>query len=92
LADTQGNDDEEEELGKAAFQNMKDNKKDEEEELPQSAFPYHKDLLFGMDHNEKVPFDHKDKSIEFICDNLNLMGLGFFCMRTLMRFCSTYSS
>jgi hypothetical protein len=43
----------------------------EEEELPQSAFPYRKDLLFGTDHNDKVPFDHKDRSIEFICDNLN---------------------
>jgi hypothetical protein len=48
----------------------------EEEELPQSAFPYHKDLLFGIDHNDKVPFDCKDKSIEFICDNLNHHGFG----------------
>jgi hypothetical protein len=48
-----------------------------EEELPQSAFPYHKDMLFGTDHNGKVPFDHKDKSIEFICDNLNRHGFGF---------------
>jgi hypothetical protein len=38
-----------------------DNKKEEEEELPQSAFPYCKDLLFGMDHHDKVPFDHTDK-------------------------------
>jgi hypothetical protein len=36
LADTQGNDDEEEELCEAAFQIMKDDKKTEEEELPQS--------------------------------------------------------
>jgi hypothetical protein len=56
LADTQGNDDEEEEVGKTAFQNLKNDKK-EEEEVPQSAFPYHKDLIFGMDHNDKVPFD-----------------------------------
>jgi hypothetical protein len=49
----------------------------EEEELPHSAFPYRKDLLFGTDHNNKVPFDHKDKSIEFICDNLNHHGFGF---------------
>jgi hypothetical protein len=59
LAETQGNDDE------------------EEEELPHSAFPYRKDLLFGTDHNNKVPFDHKDKSIEFLCDNLNRPGFGF---------------
>jgi hypothetical protein len=59
LAETQGNDDE------------------EEEELPQSAFPYRKDLPFGTDHNDKVPFDRKDKSIEFICDNLNCHGFGF---------------
>jgi hypothetical protein len=61
LAETQGNDDEEE----------------EEEELPHSAFPYCMDLLFGTDHNNKVPFDHKDKSIEFICDNLSHHGFGF---------------
>jgi hypothetical protein len=73
LAETQGNDDE------------------EEEELPHSAFPYRKDLLFGTDHNNKVPFDHKDKSIEFICDNLNCHGFGFHLTRTLMRFNSTYS-
>jgi hypothetical protein len=77
LADTQGNDDKEEELGEAAFQIMKDNKKEEEEELPESAFPYHKDLLFGTDHNDKVLFDPKHKSIEFICDNLNHHGFGF---------------
>jgi hypothetical protein len=78
LADTQGNHDKEEELGEAAFQNMKDDKKEEEEEeIPQSAFSYHKDLLFGMDHNDKVPFDHKDKSIEFIFANLNHHGFGF---------------
>jgi hypothetical protein len=59
LAETQGNDDE------------------EEEELPHSAFPYRNNLLFGTDHNDKVPFDHKDKSIEFICDNLNRHGFGF---------------
>jgi hypothetical protein len=59
LAETQGNDDE------------------EEEELPHSAFPYCKKLLFGTDHNNKVPFDHKDKSIEFICENLNHHGFGF---------------
>jgi hypothetical protein len=58
LAETQGND-------------------DEEEELSHSAFPYCKDLLFGTDHNDKVPFDHKDKSIMFICDNLNHHGFGF---------------
>jgi hypothetical protein len=34
-------------------------------------------LLFGTDHNDKVPFDCKDKSIEFICDNLNHHGFGF---------------
>jgi hypothetical protein len=34
-------------------------------------------LLFGTDHNDNVPFDHKDKSIEFICDNLNRHGFGF---------------
>jgi hypothetical protein len=50
---------------------------EEEEEHPQSAFPYRKDLLFGTDHNDKVPFDCKDKSIEFICDNLNCYGFGF---------------
>jgi hypothetical protein len=55
-------------LGEAVFQNLKNNKKEEEEELPQSVFPYHKDLLFGTEHNDKVPFDHKDKSAEFICD------------------------
>jgi hypothetical protein len=77
LTDTKGNDDEEEELVEAAFQNLKDNKKEEEEELPQSAFPYHKDLLFGTDHNDKVPFDHKDKSIKYICENLNCHGFGF---------------
>jgi hypothetical protein len=63
----------------------------EEEELPQSAFPYHKDLLFGTDHNDKVPFDRKDKSIEFICDNLNHHGFGCLFKRTLMRFSSTYT-
>ncbi len=66
-----------------AFQNLKDNKKEEVEELPQSAFPYHKDLLFGMDHNDKVPFDGKGKSIEFICDNLNCHGLGFLLHKDL---------
>ena len=55
----------------------------EEEELPQSAFPYHKDLLFGTDHNNKVPFDCKDKSIEFICDNLNHHGFGFLLHKDL---------
>jgi hypothetical protein len=34
-------------------------------------------LLFGTDHNDKVPFDHKEKSAEFICDNLNHHGFGF---------------
>jgi hypothetical protein len=63
----------------------------EEEELPQSAFPYHKDLLFGTDHNDKVPFDRKEKSIEFICDNLNHHGFGCLFKRTLMRFSSTYT-
>jgi hypothetical protein len=61
-------------LGERSFQNLKDDKKEDEEELPQFAFPYHKDLLFGMDHNDKVTFDWKDKSIEFICDNLNHPG------------------
>jgi hypothetical protein len=65
LAETQGNDEE------------------EEEELSQSAFPYHKDLLFGTDHNDKVPFDRKDKSIEFICDNLNRHGFGFLLHKDL---------
>jgi hypothetical protein len=77
LANSEGHDDEEEKLGETAFQNRKDNKKDEEEKVPKSAFPYHKDLLFGMDHNDKVPFDCKDKSIELICDNLNCHGFGF---------------
>jgi hypothetical protein len=54
------------------------NDDEEAEELPQSAFPYCNDLLFGTDHNDKVPFDHKDKSIEIICDNLNRHGFGFF--------------
>jgi hypothetical protein len=76
-ADTEGNDDDEEELGETSLQNKKDNKKDDDEELPQSAFPYHKDLIFGTDHHEKVPFDHTDKSIEFICHNQNCHGLGF---------------
>jgi hypothetical protein len=31
-----------------------------------------------LNHNDKVPFDHKDKSIEFICDNLSHHGFGFF--------------
>jgi hypothetical protein len=85
LPDTQGDDDDEEEFSKAAFQIVKDDKKEEEEEeeLPQSAFPYHKDLLFGMDHNDKVPFDLKDKSIEFICDNLNHHGFGFLLHEVL---------
>jgi hypothetical protein len=30
-----------------------------------------------MDHNDKDPFDCKDKLIEFICDNLNHHGFGF---------------
>jgi hypothetical protein len=47
--------------------------------------------VLGMDHNDKVPFDCTDHSIEFICDNLKHHGLGFFCTRTLMRFSSTYS-
>jgi hypothetical protein len=50
---------------------------EEEEDFPQSAFPYCKDLLFGTDFNDKVPFDCKDKSIEFICDNLNPHGFRF---------------
>jgi hypothetical protein len=70
-------------LGEAVFQNLKNNKKEEEEELPQSAFPYRKDLLFGTDHNDKVPFDHKDKSAEFICDNLNHHGFGFLLHKDL---------
>jgi hypothetical protein len=41
------------------------------------GFPFHKDFLFGTDHNDKVPFDHKDKSIEFVCANLNHHGFGF---------------
>jgi hypothetical protein len=53
------------------------NDDEEEEELPQSAFPYCKDLLFRTNHNDKVPFDCKDKSIEFICYNLNRHGFGF---------------
>ncbi len=77
LADTQGNDDEEEELGKTSFQNLLDNKKQGEKEVPQSVFPYHKDLLFGTVHNDKDPFDHKDNSIEFIYYNLNHHGFGF---------------
>jgi hypothetical protein len=85
LADTQGNDDEEEELGEAAIQNVKDDKKAEEEELPQSAFPYQEDLLFGLDHNDKVPFDCKDKSIEFICDNLNHHGFWFLLHEDLHK-------
>jgi hypothetical protein len=66
-------------LGETSLQNKKDNKKEEEEEeeLSQSAFPYCKDLLFRMDHHDKVAFDHTDKSIEFICFNLNCHGLGF---------------
>jgi hypothetical protein len=76
LADTEVNDDEEEELDETAFHNLKDDKK-EEEELPQASFPYCKDLLYGMNHNDKVPFDCKDKSVEFICDNLNHCGFGF---------------
>jgi hypothetical protein len=55
----------------------------EEEELPHSAFPYRKDLLFGTDHNNKVPFDHKDKSIECICDNLYRHGFGFLLHKDL---------
>ncbi len=34
-------------------------------------------MLFGPDHNDKVPFDHKYKSIEFICSNLNCHEFGF---------------
>jgi hypothetical protein len=63
LADSEGNDDKKDEFGERAFQNPKDAKNEEEEEVPKSAFPYCKDLLFGMDHNDKVLFDHKDKSI-----------------------------
>jgi hypothetical protein len=92
LADTQGNDDKEEELGETAFQNLKDNEKEEEEEaLPQSAFPYHKDLLFGMDHNDKVPLTIKTRQLSLFVTTSIVMGLGFFCTRTLMRFSSTYS-
>jgi hypothetical protein len=40
-------------------------------------------LLFGTDHNDKVPFDCKDKSIEFICDNLNHHGFGFLLHKDL---------
>jgi hypothetical protein len=78
-----GNDDQDKELGETSLQNKKDNKKDNEEELPQSAFPYCKDLLFGTDHHDKVPFDHTDKSIEFICHNLNCHGLGFLLDKNL---------
>jgi hypothetical protein len=53
------------------------NKEEEEEELSHSAFPYRKDLLVGTDHNDEVPFDHKGKSIEFFCENLNRHGFGF---------------
>jgi hypothetical protein len=70
-------------LAEAGFQNVKDDKKEEEKELPQSVFPYHKDLLFGMDHNDKIPFKHKDKSIEFIGDNLNCHGFGFLLHKDL---------
>jgi hypothetical protein len=83
LPDTQGDDDDEEEFGKAAFQIVKDDRKEKEEELPESAFPYCKDLLFGTDHNDKVPFDHKDKSIEFICDIHNCHGFGFLLHKDL---------
>jgi hypothetical protein len=61
-----------------AFQNLKDyKKKEEEQKVSKFAFPYCNYLLFGTDHNDKVPFDCKDKSIEFICDNLNCHGFGF---------------
>jgi hypothetical protein len=40
-------------------------------------------LIFGMDHNDKVPFDWKDKSIDFICDNLNHYGFGFLLHKDL---------
>ena len=70
-------------MGETSLQNKKDNKKDDEEELPQSAFPYHKHLLFGTDHHDKVPFDCTDKSIHFICHNLNCHGLGFLLCKDL---------
>jgi hypothetical protein len=90
LADTQGNNDKEEELGKAAFQNVQDNKK-EEEEFPQSAFPYCKDLLFGTDHNDKSHLIIKTSQLSLFVTTSIIMGLGFFCTRTCMRFSLTYS-
>ena len=63
----------------------------EEEELPQSAFTYHKDLLFGTDHNDKVHLIVKTNQLSLFVTTSIIMGLGFFCMRSLMRFSSTYS-
>jgi hypothetical protein len=67
------------------------NNDDEEEELPQSAFPYHKDLLFGTDHNDKSHLIVKTSQLSLFVTTSIIMGLGFFCTRTLMRFSLTYS-
>jgi hypothetical protein len=86
-------------MGKTAFQNLKDDMKveeeeeeEEKEEVLQSAFPYHKDLLFGMDHNDKIPCDRNDKSIEFICDNLDCHGFGYLLHDPPMTLPTTMST
>jgi len=52
-------------------------------ELPAAAFPYHKDLLFGADHADKVPFNQTDQFIEFVCLHLHHHGLGFLLNEVL---------
>jgi hypothetical protein len=54
-----------------------DEEDDANDELPANAFLYRKDLMFGSDHREKVPFDRTDQSIEFICCELHRHGFGF---------------
>jgi hypothetical protein len=45
--------------------------------LPASAFLYQKDLLFDSDHQSKNSFDHSDKYIEFVCQQLHFHGFSF---------------
>jgi hypothetical protein len=63
--------DSEDDLAKAA------KKKKTSTELPASAFLYQKDLLYGSDHQSKHPFDHSNKSIVFVCEELCHHGFSF---------------
>jgi hypothetical protein len=91
LADSEGNDDEEEELGETAFQNLKDNKKEEEEEVPKYAFLTIRTCYLEWIIMTKSHLIIKTSQLSLFLTTSIVMGLGFFCTRTLTRFSLTYS-